>query len=76
MEDQRLKEHAQYVELRCLESGRYNPYNSIRIEQGLDNSNDWMSSPCFTYHTNQAYVQSWAIRPPAPEIKIRVTLTL
>jgi hypothetical protein len=22
------------------------------------------------------HVQSWAIRPPAPEIKIRVTLTL
>jgi len=25
---------------------------------------------------NQAFVQSWAIRPPAPEIKIRVMLTL
>jgi hypothetical protein len=35
MEDQRLKEHAQYVELRCLESGRYKPHNTMRIENGL-----------------------------------------
>ena len=47
-------------------------YTNVRNVQLEINSRQRGMRHC----TKQAYVQSWAIRPPAPEIKIRVTLTL
>jgi len=49
---------------------------SITVTGGLFAAQRFSASSVTTrsHHTFQAYVQSWAIRLPAPEVKIRVTL--
>ena len=76
MADRQLRGHVLCVARRCLELGKHSPDYNIGIQHGLGIQSLEIPSPFVVDHTKQANVQFWAIRAPAPEIKIRVILTL